>query len=107
MTTAARTKINPINDRIVIKADARETQSPGGITLVDSATERPQQGTVVAVGPGRPIMQETPDRVGAPRYPMQTKVGDIVVYSQYTDTITVDEEEFVLVREDDLYAILS
>jgi len=38
---------------------------------------------------------------------MQTKVGDIVVYSQYTDTITVDEEEFVLVREDDLYAILS
>lgn len=103
--TEAKLKFTPINDRVLIRPDPTETQSPGGITIVESAQEKPQIGTVVAVGPGKPTLASSVDHEDDVRFGMVVKVGDRVSFSSYHETFKIEDEEFVLLREDDLYGI--
>jgi len=97
---STKTVMRPIADRLIIRADAKETKTSGGIVVPDASADKPQQGIVVAVGPGRLMTDGT-------RLPMQSVVGDRVLFSTYTETITIDNEQLVLIREDDAYAILE
>ena len=91
-------KLKPLGDRLVVKPIEQEEVSRGGILLPDTAKEKPQEGKVLAVGPGR----LTDD---GNRLPMDVKVGDIVVYAKYGGTeIKVDEEELMILRESDILA---
>ena len=91
-------KLNPMADRLVVKPIEREDVTKGGIFLPDTAKEKPQEGKVLAVGPGR--LSEDGNRVA-----MDIKVGDIVIYSKYGGTeLKVDEEEVIILRESDILA---
>jgi chaperonin GroES len=92
------TKIKPLGDRVVIKPTPKEEVSKGGIVLPDTAKEKPQEGKIVAVGPGK--LSEDGNRIA-----MEVKVGDNVIYSKYAGTeIKVDEEELIILRESDILA---
>ena len=92
-------KMQPLADRLVVKPIAREEVTKGGIVLPDTAKEKPQEGEVLAAGPGR--MTEDGKRI-----PMDVKVGDIVFYTKYGGTeIKVDGEELMILRESDVLAI--
>ncbi len=99
MATKGKTgKLDPLGDRVVIKPSKQEEVSKGGIFLPDTAKEKPQQGEVVAVGPGR--MNDEGQRIA-----MDVKVGDIVIYAKYAGTeLKIDEEELIVVRESDILA---
>ncbi|PST84750.1 co-chaperone GroES [Pedobacter yulinensis] len=87
--------IKPIGDRVVVEAAPAEEKTASGIYIPDTAKEKPQQGTVVAVGPGK---KDEPTTV---------KVGDKVIYGKYGGTeITYEGREYLIMREGDLYAIL-
>lgn len=92
-------KLQPLGDKVVVEAqDAAETTS-GGIVLPDAAQDKPQQGKVVAVGPGR-ILDS------GERAEMAVKVGDTVVYSKYGGTeIKLDGEEYLILDQDSIYFI--
>ncbi len=88
----------PLGERIVIKPMEQEVQTRGGILLPDTAKEKPQEGEVVAVGPGRPADDGT-------RIPMELTVGDKVIYSKYAGTEYEDgDEEYLIMRESDVLA---
>ena len=92
-------KIRPLGDKVVVRATTAEERTTGGIVLPDAAREKPQQGTVVAVGPGR--LLDTGDRG-----PMAVKVGDTVIYSKYGgNEIKLDGEELLILDQDSIYAI--
>jgi len=92
------TKIKPLGDRVVIKPIPREEVSKGGIILPDTAKEKPQEGEIIAVGPGR--LTDDGQRVA-----MEVKVGDKVIYSKYAGTeFKLDDEEVVIMRESDILA---
>ena len=91
-------KIKPLADRLVVKPIEREEVTKGGIVLPDTAKEKPQEGEVLAVGPGR--LSEDGKRIT-----MDIKVGDIVVYSKYGGTeYKIEEEEVIILRESDILA---
>ena len=91
-------KIEPLGDRVVIKPTAKEEVSKGGIVLPDTAKEKPQEGKIIAVGPGR----LTEDGKGIV---MEVKKGDKVIYSKYAGTeFKLDDEELVIMREGDILA---
>ncbi|KPK22608.1 MAG: molecular chaperone GroES [Dehalococcoidia bacterium SG8_51_3] len=91
-------KLQPLADRLVVKPIEAEEKTKAGIYLPDTAKEKPQEGEVVAVGPGR-----TSD--DGKRIAMDIKVGDIVVYTKYGGTeIKVDDEEYMILRESDILA---
>jgi chaperonin GroES len=91
-------KLEPLGDRVVIKPTPKEEVSKGGIVLPDTAQEKPQEGTVIAVGPGK--LSDDGKRV-----PMDTKEGDKVIYSKYAGTeFKLDDEDLVIMRESDIYA---
>lgn len=91
-------KLEPLGDRVVIKPTPKEEVSKGGIVLPDTAQEKPQEGTVIAVGPGK--VSDDGKRVG-----MDVKEGDKVIYSKYAGTeFKLDEEDLVIMRESDIYA---
>ena len=91
-------KIQPLADRIVVKPIEREEKTKTGIYLPDTAKERPQEGEVIAVGPGR--LSDDGKRVA-----MDVKVGDIVIYARYGGTeVKVDDEELIILRETDILA---
>ena len=93
----ART-LQPLGDRIVIKAVEQESQTKSGLYVPDTAKEKPQEGNVLAVGPGR----VTDD---GKRIDMDVKVGDVVVYSKYAGTeFTEDGEELLILSERDILA---
>ncbi len=94
-------KIKPLGDRVLIKPSEEKEKTKGGIVLPDTAKERPQEGEVVAVGEGK----KTDDgKVIAPTL----KVGDKVLYGKYSGTeITVDGEEYLIMREEDVLAIIG
>jgi chaperonin GroES len=95
------TKLQPLGDRIVVKPVEKEEVTKGGIVLPDTAKERPQEGKVLAVGPGK--MTDDGKRV-----PMDVKVGDIVIYAKYGGTeIKEEDEELIILRESDILAIKS
>ncbi len=91
-------KIEPLGDRVVIKALPKEEVSKGGIALPDTAKEKPQEGEVVAVGPGK--MTDDGKRIA-----MEVKAGDKVLYSKYAGTeFKLDDEELIVMRESDVLA---
>ena len=91
-------KLQPLADRVVVKPMEREEKTKSGIYLPDTAKEKPQEGEVLAVGPGR--VSEDGKRI-AP----DVKVGDVVIYAKYGGTeIKVDEEELMILRESDILA---
>ena len=91
-------KLEPLGDRVVIKPTPKEDVSKGGIVLPDTAKEKPQEGKIIAVGPGR--LTEDGKRID-----MEVKKGDKVIYSKYAGTeFKLDEEELVIMRESDILA---
>ncbi len=91
-------KLQPLADRLVVKPMEREERTKGGIILPDTAKEKPQEGEVVAVGPGR--LSEDGKRI-----PMDVKAGDIIIYAKYGGTeIKVDAEDYIILRESDILA---
>lgn len=93
--------LQPINDQVVVKPSSQEEITKSGIVLPDTARkDRPVQGEVVAVGPGRQIKN-------GERMPMSVKPGDKVVFKKYsTDEIKIDEEEYLVVTESDIVAVI-
>jgi chaperonin GroES len=101
MATAAATQIQPLADRVVIKALEETEQMRGGLYIPDTAKEKPQQGEVVAVGPGR----TTDD---GKRISPEVKVGDKVLYGKYSGTeVTVLDEQYLILREADVLAVIK
>lgn len=93
--------VKPLNDRLLVKREEAEEKSKGGIILPDTAKEKPRQGCVVAVGEGK--LDDSGKRV-----PMTVKVGDKILFTAYGGTeIKVDGEDYLIMREDDVLAIVS
>jgi len=91
--------IKPSSDRVVIEAAAAEEKTASGIIIPDTAKEKPQKGTVVAVGPGK--YAELTGTI----IPMAYKLGDVVLYGKYAGTeITIDGKEYLIMRESDIFA---
>ena len=91
-------KIQPLGDRLVVKPSERQEMTKSGLVLPDTAKERPQEGKVIAVGPGR-LTDE------GKRLEMDVKVGDIVIYAKYGGSeIKLDEEDLIILRESDILA---
>ena len=87
--------IKPLADRVLIEPKEAETKTASGIFIPDTAKEKPQQGTVIAAGPGKKDE------------PMEVKVGDTVLYGKYSGTeVTVDDKKLLIVRQSDILAIL-
>ncbi len=94
-------KIRPLHDRVVIRRVEDERTSPGGIVIPDSATEKPMQGEVLAVGNGKVL--ENGDQRG-----LDVKVGDKVLFGKYSGTeVKVDGEDLLVMREDDIMGIVE
>jgi len=91
-------KLQPLADRLVVKPIEREEVTKGGIVLPDTAKEKPQEGKVMAVGPGR--LSEDGKRIA-----MEVKVGDIVIYAKYGGVeYKIDDKEVMILRESDILA---
>ena len=98
--TASAMKVAPLSDRVVVKATEETEQMRGGLYIPDTAKEKPQQGEVRAVGPGR-----TED---GKKVPMEVKTGDKVLYGKYSGTeVTIDGEQLLILRESDILAIVG
>jgi chaperonin GroES len=96
----AAQKVAPLSDRVVVKAMEEAEQMRGGLYIPDTAKEKPQQGEVIAVGPGR-----TED---GKRVPMEVKAGDKILYGKYSGTeVTIDGAQFLILRESDILAVVS
>ncbi|MFT7538879.1 MAG: chaperonin GroES [Lysobacterales bacterium] len=95
-------KIKPLGDRVLVEQMEAEEVSRGGILLPDTAKEKPAEGKVVAVGAGKRADDGT-------LIPVNIKIGDKVIYSKYggNEISTSDGKEYLVVREDDIYAIVS
>ena len=100
-TTRSATQIHPMSDRVVIRPTQQEEMTKSGIFLPDTVKERPQEGEVVAVGPGRYLNN-------GKRMEMEIKSGDKVIYSKYAGTeIQVEDEELLVVGSNDVLAKIS
>ena len=98
---ATATKLRPLGDRVVVKPIAREEMTKSGIVLPDTAKEKPQEGEIIAAGPGR----LTDD---GEREPMDVKVGDKVLYAKYAGTeFKVDDDELLIVSQKDILAVVE
>jgi chaperonin GroES len=98
--SASGTKVTPLADRVVVRALEETEQMRGGLYIPDTAKEKPQQGEIIAVGPGR---YEKDKRV-----PMDVKVGDKVLYGKYSGTeVTIDGENYLILRESDVLAVIG
>ncbi len=94
-------KIKPLADRVVVKpVEEKEEVKQGSIIIPDTAKEKPQQGKVIAVGPGK--ISESGTKINP-----EVKVGDVVLYGKYSGTeVTVDGEEYLIMRESDILAVI-
>jgi chaperonin GroES len=93
--------LKPLADRVIVKPNAREETTRSGIVLPDTAKEKPQEGTIVAAGPGRVLEDGT-------RVPLDVKVGDNVLYAKYAGTeYKIGTEEHLILRESDILAIVG
>jgi chaperonin GroES len=101
VTTATKVNIKPLEDRIVVQANEAETTTASGIVIPDTAKEKPQEGTVIAVGPGR--FDDNGNRV-----PLDVKVGDTVIYSKYGGTeVKYGGEEYLVLSARDVLAVIE
>ena len=102
MTTASKVGIRPLEDRIVVQTNEAETTTASGIVIPDTAKEKPQEGTVLAVGPGR--WNEDGDE----RVPLDVKEGDTVLYSKYGGTeIRYKGEDYLVLSARDVLAVVE
>jgi chaperonin GroES len=93
--------LQPLADRVVVKALKQEEKTKSGIVLPDTAKEKPQEGEVLAVGPGRMLDD-------GKRAAMEVKVGDRVIFSKYAGTeVKIDEQEVLVLKETDVLAIIN
>ena len=100
MATKNAVAVKPLADRVVIRALEETEQMRGGLYIPDTAKEKPQQGEIIAAGPGK---YEDGKLV-----PMSVKVGDKVLYGKYSGTeITLDNEQYLILRESDVLAVVS
>ena len=94
-------KLQPLNDRILVKALESKERTKGGLVVPDTAKERPQEGKVVAVGTGK-ILEDGTVRT------LEVKTGDTVLFGKYAGTeVKVDDNDFLILREDDVLAIVK
>ena len=101
VTTATKVNIKPLEDRVVVQANEAETTTASGLVIPDTAKEKPQEGTVVAVGPGR--IDDTGNRV-----PLAVNVGDVVIYSKYGGTeVKYAGEDYLVLSARDLLAVVE
>jgi chaperonin GroES len=101
MATASKTKLRPLHDRILIKRIEEEEVRKGGIIIPDTAKEKPQEGKVIAVGTGK---------VGedGKRIPLDVKAGDRILFGKYSGSeVKIDDEEYLILREEDVLGILD
>ena len=95
------TKITPLHDRVIVKRIDEGEQIRGGIIIPDSAKEKPQRGTVIATGSGTV-------REDGTRIPLDVKAGDLILFGKYSgQEIKLDGEEFLIMREDEVLAVLE
>ena len=93
--------IRPLQDRVVVRRTEEETTSAGGIVLTGSAAEKPAQGEVIAVGPGK--RQESGET-----QPVDVKVGDTVVFGKYaSNTVKIGDEELLILSENEIYGVIE
>ena len=98
----ASVNIKPLEDKILVQANEAETTTASGLVIPDTAKEKPQEGTVVAVGPGRW------DEDGEKRIPLDVSEGDVVIYSKYGGTeIKYNNEEYLILSARDVLAVVS
>ena len=101
MATAIATKLRPLGDRVVIQPTPREEMTKSGIVLPDTAKEKPQEGKIIAAGPGR-LTDE------GKREPMDVKEGDTVLYAKYAGTeFKIEGDELLIVSQKDILAIVE
>jgi chaperonin GroES len=101
MATATDLKVKPLADRVVVKPLEEVEQMRGGLYIPDTAKEKPQQGEVVAVGPGKVGDDGT-------RIDPEVKVGDRVLYGKYSGTeVTLDDAQYLILRESDVLAVIG
>lgn len=94
-------KLRPLHDRVIVKRIESETKTASGIVLPDAATEKPDQGEILAVGPGR---RGEDGKIVA----LDVKVGDRVLFGKYSgQTVKIDGEELLVMKEDDLFAVVA
>ncbi len=94
-------QVKPLADRVIIKAAEEQEMKKGGIIIPDTAKEKPMEGQVMEVGPGR-INEE------GKRIDLEVKKGDRVLYGKYSGTeVSIDGEEFLIMRESDIFAIIN
>ena len=96
----AKVKIHPLADRVVVRPLEETEEMRGGLYIPDTAKEKPQQGEIVAVGPGRVEKGE--------KVPMELEVGQKVLYGKYSGTeVTLDDEQYLIVKESDVLAVIG
>ena len=105
MATATKKKnkisLQPLGDKVVVDRDESESKTAGGIVLPDSAKDKPARGTIVAIGTGKLLDDGT-------RGEMQVKKGDRILFTSYApETITIDDEEYLLMSESDILAVIE
>jgi chaperonin GroES len=105
MATATKKKVKinlqPVGDRVVVERDESDAVTAGGIVLPDNAKDKPARGTVLAIGDGRLMSNGT-------RSPFQVKVGDRVLFTSYAgEQFSMDDQEYLVMREDEILAILE
>ena len=101
MTTATKVSIKPLEDRVVVQANEAETTTASGLVIPDTAKEKPQEGEVQAIGPGR--IDDHGNRV-----PLDVNVGDVVIYSKYGGTeVKYNGEEYLILSSRDVLAVLE
>jgi chaperonin GroES len=94
-------KIKPLQDRVIVMRTDEETKTAGGIIIPDSAQEKPQQGKILAVGPGKVLE-------GGTKLDMTVKKGDVVLFGKYSGSeIKIDGDEVLIMREDDILGIVE
>lgn len=101
MATLTATKVTPLSDGVLVRPRVREDKTSGGIILPDTAKEKPSEGTVVAVGPGRRGKDGQP-------LPLEVQTDQVVLYSKYAGTeISIEGVEHLLLKDSDILAVLS
>jgi chaperonin GroES len=95
------TSLKPLGDRVVVKPKAKEEMTRSGIVLPDTASEKPQEGTVLSVGPGRLLDN-------GKRVDLEVKEGDTVLFAKYAGTeVKLEGDEYLVIRESDLLAVVT
>ena len=98
---ATKTKLKPLGDRLVVKPSAREEMTKSGIVLPDTVKERPQEGTILAVGPGRTLDDGS-------REPIEVSVGQKILFQKYAGTeFKLDEDELLILSQKDVLAVIE